>query len=298
MKHAPIDLRHVGIEGAIGVYVLTDPEPTLVDPGPSTALVALRAGLAELGLAVRDLRHVVLTHIHLDHAGASGHLVRDNPAIRVHVHEDGAPHLADPEKLVASTRRTFGEAHDRLWGEVLAVPETNLVSSNAEGWSHATGLRAVATPGHLSSHLSYLSEQDGTFYAGDAMGIILGDGAPSHPPTPPPSLDLATWLETLEMLADYDPERLAVTHFGVHRSFHERRAQLAQALADLHDRVRGALERGDSEDAMRYHEEVIERLAPFRDEGAIRKYFETFPAATDWEGMKFHIERMDRSDGS
>ncbi len=127
------------------------------------------------------------------------------------------------------------------------------------------------------------------------MGIILGDGAPPHPPTPPPSLDLATWLETLEMLADYDPERLAVTHFGVHRRFHERRAQLAQALVDLHDRVRGALERGDSGDALRYHEEVIEQLAPFRDEGAIRKYFETFPAASDWEGMKFHIERMDRS---
>ena len=149
---------------------------------PSTALDALRTGLADLGLAVRDLRHVVLTHIHLDHAGASGHLVRDNPVIRVHVHEDGAPHLADPEKLVASTRRTFGEAHDRLWGEVLPVPEPNLVSSSAEGWSHVTGLRSVATPGHLASHLSYVSERDGTFYAGDAMGIILGDGAPSHPP--------------------------------------------------------------------------------------------------------------------
>lgn len=290
-----IDLNHVGLEGAIGVYVIADPEPTLVDPGPSTTLETLRAGLEDHGLEVADLRHLVLTHIHLDHAGVSGHLTQENPALRVHAHEDALPHLASPEKLVASTRRTFGEAHDRLWGEVLPVPHECLVSASAPDWTHPAELVVISTPGHLASHLSYLSERDGTLFAGDALGIILGDGAPSYPPTPPPSLDLAAWLETLEALAVYDVERLAVTHFGVHGRFHARRKQLAEELVHLHDRVRRALDDNDMEDARRYHAEVVERLSPFRGEGAIADYLGTFPATTDWEGMKFHIERMDRT---
>ena len=290
-----IDLNHVGLEGAIGVYVITDPEPTLVDPGPSTTLETLRAGLEDLGLGVGELRHLVLTHIHLDHAGVSGHLARENPALRMHLHEDGLPHMASPEKLVASTRRTFGEDHDRLWGEVLPVPGECLVAANAPGWNHPARLRAIPTPGHLASHLSYLSERDGTFFAGDALGIILGEDAPSYPPTPPPSLDLAAWLETLEALEVYDVERVAVTHFGVHGGFHGRRVRLAEELVRLHDRVRRAIDENDLEDAERYHAEVVERLSPFRPAGAIGDYFGTFPAATDWEGMRFHIERMNRA---
>jgi glyoxylase-like metal-dependent hydrolase (beta-lactamase superfamily II) len=287
-----IDLQHLGIHGAIAAYLITDPEPTIIDPGPSTTLDRLHRGLAALGVEAAELRHVVLTHIHLDHAGATGHLAQANPALSVHVHSQGLPHMADPERLVSSTRRTFGESHDRLWGDVEPVPEGQLVAADAEGWNAPAALRAIPTPGHIVHHLSYLSEVDGTMYSGDSMGIILGKGAPSHPPTPPPSLDLAAWLKTLEMLGTYDPDRIAVTHFGIHGDFHERRAQLAESLGRLRDRVARALETGDMEDARRYHDEVVEQLQSYRGQGRIKEYFETFPAMSDWAGMRLYLERL------
>jgi glyoxylase-like metal-dependent hydrolase (beta-lactamase superfamily II) len=295
LSQSVIDLQHLGLEGAIAAYLILDPEPTIIDPGPSTTLDRLHAGLQEDGVAPGDLRHVVLTHIHLDHAGAAGHLARANPDLTVHVHSHGLPHMADPERLVSSTRRTFGEAHDRLWGDVEPVPEDQLVPSDAEGWKSPASLSAIATPGHIVHHLSYLSEADGTMYSGDSLGIILGEGAPSHPPTPPPSLDLAAWFETLEMLGAYDPERIAVTHFGIHGDFHQRRVQLAESLGKLRDRVAHALETGDTEDAKRYHVEVVEHLQRYRGEGRISDYFETFPAMSDWAGMRLYLERLGRT---
>jgi len=290
-----IDLEHLGVSGAIGSYLIADPEPTLIDPGPSTTLDRLTGELERLGLRTTDLRHLVLTHIHLDHAGASGHLARRSPELTVHVHSDGLPHMADPGRLVSSTRRTFGDAHDRLWGDVLPVPRAQLVAVESEDWKAPARLRSIPTPGHIVHHRSYLSEDDGTLYSGDSMGIILGEGAPGHPPTPPPSLDLEDWLETLERLGEYDPERIAVTHFGVHGDFHERRRQLARDLVALRERVARAMARGDDADARRYHNEVIERLSPFRGEGEIADYFETFPAESDWAGMKLYLKRLERS---
>lgn len=299
MARKLIDLRHLGIEGGICAYLILDPEPTIIDPGPSTTLERLHAGLAEFGVSPMELRHVVLTHIHLDHAGAAGHLAQANPQLKVHVHAQGLPHMVAPERLVSSTRRTFGDAHDLLWGDVEPVPEAQLVASDAEGWASPASLRAIGTPGHIAHHLSYLSEADGTMYAGDSMGIILGEGAPSHPPTPPPSLDLAAWYQTLDMLGEFDPERIAVTHFGVHGDFHARRAQLVESLGKLRDRVERARKSSDpaesAADARRYHEEVVERLSEFRDQGTIRKYFKTFPAMSDWEGMRLHLERLEKT---
>ena len=119
---ACIDLLHLGLEGAIGSYFIPGEEPALVDPGPATTFERLQEGLEEHGVGPRDLRHVLLTHVHLDHAGATGDLVNAFPEATVHVHEDGAPHMVDPTRLVKSTRRTFGDAHDRLWGVTRAVP--------------------------------------------------------------------------------------------------------------------------------------------------------------------------------
>ena len=129
-------------------------------------------------------------------------------------------------------------------------------------------------------------------YAGDSIGIILGEGAPSHPPTPPPSLDLAAWNETLERLGSFDPDRIAVTHFGIHGDFQARRVQLAESLEKLRARVARAMETGDAEDANRYHAEVVEDLGRFRGDGQVKEYFETFPAMSDWEGMRLHLERL------
>ena len=131
-----IDLHHLGFEGAIGSYLVPGDEPALVDPGPSTTIERLVEGLRAQGIGFRDLRHIVLTHIHLDHAGASGHMVALFPEATVYVHEDGAPHLVDPTRLVASTRRTFGDAHDRLWARRERCPPTGSGRGRREIQAH------------------------------------------------------------------------------------------------------------------------------------------------------------------
>ena len=291
MNTTCLDLRHLDLEGAIAAYVLLDPEPTVIDPGPTPCLDVLREGLRGLGVGAGDLHHIVLTHVHLDHAGATGHLVRDFPRASVYVHGDGAPHMVDPEKLVASTRRTFGEAHDRLWGQVLPVPADRIQAWRAGDRGPVEGLRALSTPGHISHHLAYLDEEDGMLFSGDCMGIVLGEGAPTHPPTPPPSLDLMAWERTLDDLAAVAPERFGATHFGVHAHVPERIAQLREGLASVERRVRDAVARDDLDDAQRYDREVRERLSPFREPGRVDEYFDMFTAATDWAGVKFYVER-------
>ncbi|GMR13135.1 MAG: MBL fold metallo-hydrolase [Gemmatimonadota bacterium] len=272
--------------------MIDDPEPTLVDPGPSTTLEALRSGLAEFGLSITDLRHVLLTHVHLDHAGVSGHLLAENPKLTVHVHRDGAPHMAEPERLVASTRRTFGEAHDELWGEVLPVPPGAIRTwMDGEG-APLTGIRAFPTPGHIGHHVSYLVERSGVFLAGDALGIVLARGGPTYPPTPPPSLDVDAWVSTLEGLADLDPELLGVAHAGLHENFNERREEVLREILALEARVERALAGNDLSDRAVFEDEVRARLAEFRERAEIDQYFKTFSAVTDWDGMRFYLERV------
>lgn len=285
------DLLHLGLEGAITAYLLTEPEPTLVDPGPSTTFERLREGLTAAGVGQDDLRHVALTHVHLDHAGATGHVVEAYPRVTVHVHEAGAPHMADPTRLVASTRRTFGEAHDRLWGEVRPVPPHRMRAWRPGEPGPWRGLRPLPTPGHIAHHLAYLHEPDGTLLAGDAMGIVLGDGAPTHPPTPPPAVDLRAWERTLDEILAVGPERFGATHFGMHGDVPGRVRQLRERLQDLERRVRAAVAGGDIEDAERYEEEVRLRLAPVRGRDEVDRYFDLFPAATDWAGVRFYVER-------
>lgn len=291
MSPVPIDLRIDGLPGAISSYLLTEPEPALVDPGPSTTLDHLREGLEREGLEVSDLRRVLLTHVHLDHAGATGHLLEVNPDLRVHVHEDGAHHLVDPERLVASTRRSFGDAHDRLWGEVLPVPRTSLRTWRPGARDPLSGVEAHATPGHIAHHVAYLHRGSGVFLSGDCMGIILGDGAPTHPPTPPPSLDLPAWYGTLHRLKNLGAERVGAAHFGIHGDFEGRRRELERRLRELETRVRRALEAGDEEDEERFQREVVERQSRHLPEGRAEGYFGIFPASMDWKGTKFHLER-------
>ncbi len=243
-------------------------------------------------MSVSDLRHVLLTHVHLDHAGVSGHLASENPRVTVHVHEDGAPHMADPERLVSSTRRTFGEAHDRLWGEMLPVPEASLRAWSPGSEPPLAGVLAVPTPGHISHHVSYLIERDGLFLAGDALGIILVPGGPTYPPTPPPSLDVRAWVETLESLAELDPELLGVAHSGLHDGFHERRLEMLEGLIALEARVERALADGDLSDREAFADEVRERIAQHRPAAEVDRYFTTFSPVTDWDGMRFYLERV------
>jgi glyoxylase-like metal-dependent hydrolase (beta-lactamase superfamily II) len=238
MTPEPIDLLHCGNERTIAVYVLdTDDGPALFDCGPTTTIEALKAGLGRQGLQLTDVRHLLLSHIHLDHAGATGVLVREHPALQVHVSAIGAPHLIAPERLERSARRLYGDAFDTLWGELAPVPEANV---HLVG-DRVLGLDCFPTPGHASHHVSYL-DRDGTLYAGDAAGVRIQPGRFVLPPTPPPEFDLEIWQATLAEIERRDPERLALVHWGVAEDVQRHLADLRLALYEWADTVRGGAE--------------------------------------------------------
>jgi glyoxylase-like metal-dependent hydrolase (beta-lactamase superfamily II) len=234
----PIDLRHLGHERVIGSYLVdTDAGLALHDCGPSTTVDALKAGLAERGLELRDLRHLLLSHIHLDHAGATGVLVREHPALQVHVSELGAPHLIDPARLEASARRLYGDRFDPLWGELAPVPEQNV---HVVG-DRVLGLECFPAPGHASHQVAYLGA-DGTLYTGDAAGVRIMPSLFVLPPTPPPDIDLEAWEHTCAEIERRSPERLALTHFGVFDDVGRQLAELRERLARWAGWVRDGLD--------------------------------------------------------
>jgi glyoxylase-like metal-dependent hydrolase (beta-lactamase superfamily II) len=230
-----IDLLHQGVQRVIGVYVLETPDgPALLDCGPASTVETLRAGLEALGLELADLRHLLLTHIHLDHAGAAGVLAREVPRLEVHVSEVGAPHLADPARLERSARRLYGEAFDSLWGELAPVPRDRIRVVGAR----VAGYDCFPTPGHASHHVCYLGE-DGTLYAGDAAGVRILPAEPVLPPTPPPDIDLELWARSLDAIEARDPARLALIHFGVVNEPAQHLAELRAGLAAWGERIAG-----------------------------------------------------------
>jgi glyoxylase-like metal-dependent hydrolase (beta-lactamase superfamily II) len=188
----------------------------LVDPGPSTTLPTLRATLGAAGISMSDVTDILITHIHLDHAGATGTLVREHPGLRVFVHEKGAPHMANPEKLIASAARLYGDAMDRLWGEVLPVPAASMTIL-AGGERIAAGGRTFDieyTPGHASHHVSFFDRDSGVALVGDTAGVKLTPDGFVLPPTPPPDVDLEAWRDGLARIDRWRPETLFLTHFG------------------------------------------------------------------------------------
>jgi glyoxylase-like metal-dependent hydrolase (beta-lactamase superfamily II) len=245
-----IDLRHLGRSRVIASYLLAGDEPALVDCGPTSCLAGLEAGLAGQGLGVEDLRHLLLTHIHLDHAGAAGALVRRNPELQVHVSEIGAPHLVDPSRLEASARRLYAEDFDRLWGELVPVPEEN-VHIVAE---QVLGLDAWPTPGHATHHVSYLSD-DGTCYSGDVTGVVIAPSSLIAPVCPPPDVDLEGWERSLDSIAERNPERLCLPHFGVVEEPAGHIERTRERLRTWAERVRGG---ASEEEFVRAVEEELE----------------------------------------
>ncbi len=198
-----IDLEHQGVTRVIGAWSV---DGLVVDPGPEPCVEALLKGLGG-----EEPSALLLTHIHLDHAGATGALVRRFPDLRVYVHERGAVHLADPSKLLRSAGRLYGDAMGSLWGEVLPVPERNILP--LEGGETVEGFRAAYTPGHASHHVAYLHEQTGKAFVGDVAGVRISEGF-VLPPTPPPEVDIKLWLQSLELIAEWDADRLCLAHFG------------------------------------------------------------------------------------
>lgn len=183
-----IDLRFLGRPHAIATGVVSGGGTlALVDPGPTSCLETLELGLQAQGLRLADVTHLLLTHIHLDHAGAAGTIVRRYPRVQVLVHERGAPHMIDPAKLLASATRLYGDQMDRLWGEFAPVPASSLTVL-AGGERIEAGGRAfdvAYTPGHASHHVSYFDRASGVAFVGDTAGVCV-DGGYVLPPTPPP----------------------------------------------------------------------------------------------------------------
>jgi glyoxylase-like metal-dependent hydrolase (beta-lactamase superfamily II) len=211
-----LDVQFLGMPEVIATAVLVGPTGVaLVDPGPTTTLSNLTAGLEAAGISWRDVTALLITHIHLDHSGGCGTILRRHPHLRVYVHERGAPHLVDPAKLLASATRLYGDDMDRLWGDVLPVPEQCLTILRG-GERLDTGgrtLEVAYTPGHASHHVSYFVRDAGLAFVGDTAGVRL-PGGDVVPPTPPPDIDLETWRDSLARIDQWHADTLFLTHFG------------------------------------------------------------------------------------
>jgi glyoxylase-like metal-dependent hydrolase (beta-lactamase superfamily II) len=212
-----IDVNFLGYPNIIATAVLHGPGgAALIDPGPTTSLPNLEAAVGRGGLRMDDVRQILLTHIHLDHAGAVGTIVKAHPQVEVFVHERGAPHLADPAKLLSSASRLYGQDMDRLWGEFLAVPGDRLrILQGGERLEVAGRTLEVAyTPGHASHHVSYFDPSSRIAFVGDTAGIRRGSGQYVMPASPPPDVDLERWRDSEAQILEWDPDTLFLTHFG------------------------------------------------------------------------------------
>lgn len=212
-----LDTHWTGRRKSIAAALLEmDGARAIIDPGPASTLAEVQRQLAERGIGVADLDAVLLTHIHLDHAAATGALVRENPRLQVYVHERGAPHMADPSKLIASARRLYGAELETLYGEFLPVPPENLqVLRGGEAVRLGGGeMQALYTPGHASHHVSYFEPKERVAFVGDTAGISVEGHSLILPATPPPDIDLALWNGSLDAILALKPARLFLTHFG------------------------------------------------------------------------------------
>jgi glyoxylase-like metal-dependent hydrolase (beta-lactamase superfamily II) len=199
-----IDLHHLGNAHAIGSYRLRD---VVIDCGPTSCLPRLLEGLGDA-----EPRALLLTHIHLDHAGAAGDLVAHWPELPVYVHSIGAPHLADPSRLVRSATRIYGDDMDRLWGPISPVPEENI--RVLEGGETVHGLEVAYTPGHASHHVAFFDTDSGVAFAGDAAGVRIPPSDVIMPHAPPPDIDVEAWTDSLDRIKRWRPASLALPHYG------------------------------------------------------------------------------------
>src|ERR1700681_2593405 len=206
-----------GMEQLTAGFLIDGPMPALVETGSQSSVPPVHAALDSLGLGPLDLRWIIVTHIHLDHAGAVGDLAKDFPSATVVVHERGARHLVDPSRLIDSASRVYGPLLDGLYGRMTAVPEDRLIAAG-DGFrvdvGHGRELVLVDSPGHAKHHHAVLDEQTETLLVGDAVGVLLPDIGVLRPATPPPDFDLEQAVESLHRFAELRAERLVLTHYG------------------------------------------------------------------------------------
>jgi glyoxylase-like metal-dependent hydrolase (beta-lactamase superfamily II) len=263
-----IDVHHLGRPHVIGCWEV---DGALIDPGPQSSMGTLLEALGD-----ERPRAIVLTHIHLDHAAATGALVRHWPDLEVYVQARGAPHLIDPSKLLASAERLYGDDMEPLWGEIVPVPEENVRALS--GGETVLGMRVAYTPGHASHHVCYLHEDSGTAFTGDVAAVRIPPSNLILPPTPPPDIDVETWEDSIGIVEDWKPERLALTHFGAVEDPLPHLAQVRERL-----REEAALARDLSE--ADYEQRHRERVAASADPEVAEQLLQALPPEYQWRGL-------------
>lgn len=287
------DLRFQGQPRIIAVGMLQGPDGiALVDPGPSTTLPVLRSELAALGASVQDISALLVTHIHLDHSGVAGTLLRENPRIKVYVHQVGAPHLVDPSKLVASAGRLYGDDMERLWGEVVPVAAPAIVPLSG-GERIAAGGRqwdVAYTPGHASHHVSFFSADTGIAFVGDTAGVRVRPDGFVLPPTPPPDIDVALWMASLSTIEGWHPQSLFLTHFGPSASVFPHLSELREHLQLMERLAREAMA-GVSEDGREgwFIEQLQRDLRRRMSEADLRSYELAGRFDLNWRGISRYV---------
>ena len=291
-----VDLQFLGRPGRIAAGAIHTPAGVLVvDPGPASCLPALMEGLTGLGIGPDELHGVLLTHIHLDHGGAAGTLVRRHPNVTVYVHGRGAPHLVDPAKLLASATRLYGDQMDLLWGEFAPVPPGNIVVP-ADGEVLDVGgakFDVAYTPGHASHHVCYRDRRSGVVFAGDTGGIRVGPSAYVLPPTPPPDIDVRAWQASLALLRAWEPSGVFVTHFGLYRDGSAHFDALSREL-DAWDELAGRIlaEVPAAERMPTFVESVRKRVRQRVSAEEAESYSDSISLEDCWAGLERYWQKV------
>jgi len=276
-----IDVMHLGRPHVIGCWEV---DGALVDPGPESSIGTLLEAIGE-----EQPRALLLTHIHLDHAAATGALVRRWPELEVYVHERGARHLVDPSKLLASAERLYGDRMEYLWGEIVPVPEANV--RPLTGGEDVLGMRVAYTPGHASHHVSYFHQESGTAFVGDVAAVRIPGVELVVPPTPPPDIDIETWLESIAIVESWRPERLALTHFGAIEEPIEHLELVRERLREEAELARGLSE----EDYERRHRERVATASDTAE--AAEELIQSVPPQYQWRGLDRYWQKRAEREG-
>ncbi len=285
-----VDLLFQDTPRVIATAVLSGPlGVALVDPGPTSSLGTLKAELKRAGISMRDVTALLITHIHLDHSGSAGTLVRENPNLRVLVHANGAAHLIDPGKLLASATRLYGDEMDRLWGEVAPVPAPALVVLHGGERVEEGGrsLEVAYTPGHAAHHVSYFAPDAGIAFVGDTAGVKVVPDGDVWPPTPPPDVDLEAWDDSLARIERWRPESLFLTHFGPAGAPNRHISTLRDRLQTASSLVKASLAREDTDAAREawFVEECRRRLRQRLSDTEARVYEVAGRFDLNWRGL-------------
>jgi len=268
---------HLGLDRVIAAW---ERDGALIDPGPESTVERV---LAELG---GEPRAILLTHIHLDHAGATGALVRRFPSLRVYVHESGAPHLIDPSKLLRSAGRLYGGEMERLWGEVVPVPDANIVALS--GGEEVEGMEVLYAPGHAGHHVVYFDGDSGDAFVGDVGGVLIPPGDEVWMPTPPPDIDLEAWRKSEERILAWEPDTLFLTHFGPYNGARMHFQELMNHIAEWSRIVRRLLADESVDEERRQQKFVDEALLQLKravGEQEAEKYSRAGRIDYSWQGL-------------